>query len=93
MAGGTHVFDMIKRLKENENLKKNNYFKTKRAYTRVSKSINIDSRIATNSEREEMRRRLVEEREGERRRLVLTLILSTALTAIILFLFWKYVWL
>jgi hypothetical protein len=92
MAGGTHAFDMIKRLKENENLKKNNYFKTKGAYTRVSKSINVDFRIATNSEREEIRRRLVEEREGERRRLVLTLILSTALTAIIIFLFFRYVW-
>jgi hypothetical protein len=27
MAGGTHIFDMIKRLKENENLKNKNYFK------------------------------------------------------------------
>ena len=41
MAGGTHVFDMIKRLKQNEDLKKNNYFKAKSAYTRISKTVNV----------------------------------------------------
>ena len=90
MAGGTHVFDMIKRLKENENLKKNNYFKTKRTYKKIAKTINVDFRQASNSEREEIRRVMVKERRGETRRFIITLVLSTALTALILFLFSKF---
>ena len=92
MAGGTHVFDMIKRLKENENLKKNNYFKTKGAYTRISKSINVDYRQATDSEKEEIRRRLVEERKNERRKVILTLTLSAFFTGTLIIFFLKYVW-
>lgn len=30
MAGGTHVFDMIKRLRDNDNLRKNDYFKVRK---------------------------------------------------------------
>jgi predicted RNA polymerase sigma factor len=91
MAGGTHVFDMIKRLKENENLKKNNYFKTRGAYTRISKSINVDYRQATDLERDEIRRRLIEERRNETRKFILTLALSTVFTGILIILFLKYV--
>ncbi|MBI3220744.1 MAG: hypothetical protein HYZ44_14615 [Bacteroidetes bacterium] len=39
MAGGTHAFDMIKRLKENDNLKKLKYFKKTEA-ARAGKSSN-----------------------------------------------------
>ena len=92
MAGGTHVFDMIKRLKENENLKKNNYFKTNGAYTRISKFINVDYRQATDSEKGEIRRRVVEERRNERRKFILTLTLSAFFTGTLIIFFLKYVW-
>jgi hypothetical protein len=91
MAGGTHVFDMIKRLKENENLKKNNYFKTKGTYEKIDKTINVDFRQASTSEREEIRRLMAKERRHETRRFIITLVLSTGLTALILFLFSKFV--
>lgn len=38
MAGGTHIFDMIKRLKENDNLKKKGYFKN-REHSKTSPTI------------------------------------------------------
>ena len=91
MAGGTHAFDMIKRLKENENLKKNNYFKAKGANTRISKSLNVDYRLTTDSEKEEIRRRLVQERRNEIRKFILTLILSTVFTGLLIILFLEYV--
>jgi hypothetical protein len=91
MAGGTHVFDMIKRLKENENLRKNNYFKTKGAYTRTSKSINVDYRQATDSQKEEIRRRVIEERRNETQKFIMTLTLSTFFTGVLIILLLKYV--
>ena len=58
MSGGIQVFDMIKRHKENENLRKNiNYFKTKGTYTRTSKSLNIDYKTATKQELEQIRKK------------------------------------
>jgi hypothetical protein len=40
MAGGTHVFDMIKRLKENDNLRKLKYFKRKKEmYHAIEKNL------------------------------------------------------
>jgi len=64
MSGGLQVFDMIKRHKENENLRKNIiYFKIKGTYTRTAKSINVDYRTATNEEREQIRNRVIDERK------------------------------
>lgn len=91
MAGGTHAFDMIKRLKENENLRKNNYFKAKSAYAKISKAINVEFRSATYSERQEIRRRIIKERRTKKIKAVVALVLSTILTGILLFLFLKFV--
>lgn len=90
MAGGTHVFDMIKRLKENENLKKNNYFKTKSTYTRIAKSINIDHRQATDLERAQIRRRLLNNRREEIRTFIIASVLSMVLMGVTIFLLFKY---
>jgi hypothetical protein len=56
MAGGTHAFDMIKRLKENENLKKLKYFKKTAAKAGKSSNpiiIDADSWINERSIKEE----------------------------------------
>ena len=47
MAGGVSAFDMIKRLKENENLRKKKYFKNKNSYTLKLESVNIDYKTAS----------------------------------------------
>jgi hypothetical protein len=92
MSGGIQAFDMIKRHKDNESLRKNiNYFKTKGTYTRTAKSINIDYRTATKEQRAEIRKRIIEERKTERRKSTLTLILSLLATGILIFLMLKFV--
>lgn len=91
MAGGTHVFDMIKRLKQNEELKKKNYFKAKSAYTRISKTINVEYRQASDLERQQIRRRIIEERRNQKVKVVLTLVISAALTGLLVLLFLKVV--
>ena len=50
MAGGTHAFDMIKRIKENENLKKLKYFKKneKNKPVKSGQPIILDSSSWTN---------------------------------------------
>jgi hypothetical protein len=57
MAGGTHAFDMIKRLKENDNLKKLKYFKKTDAARAVKPSnpivINADSWVNERAIKEE----------------------------------------
>jgi hypothetical protein len=50
MAGGTHAFDMIKRLKENQNLKTLHYFKKQKHLVAKSKEPLL---LDTNSWREE----------------------------------------
>ncbi|MBL7870801.1 MAG: hypothetical protein JNM78_04250 [Cyclobacteriaceae bacterium] len=53
MAGGTHVFDMIKRLKENANLRnKKSFFKNKHAHIVGTTTSNlIDTKIETEEQR------------------------------------------
>ena len=91
MAGGTHVFDMIKRLRNNDSLRKKNYFKTRHAYTRISNSIDIDYRTASESEKKGIRRRLLEERGIEKRKMLLAGVLSIVCPGILIIFFWKYV--
>jgi hypothetical protein len=65
MAGGTSAFDMIKRLKENANLRnKKNYFKKNHTYTETSKSPLVDNIVET----KELRDQIVTMKEGERKR-------------------------
>ena len=92
MAGGTHVFDMIKRLKENENLKKKNYFKkTKELYKRTSRSINVDYRTATTIEElHEIRSKILAERKHEIRKSLMVLIFSILVTVTLILLLLKY---
>ena len=91
MAGGTHVFDMLKRLRDNENLRKKSYFKVKNAFNRTAKSGNIDLRTATKEERDELRKRVIEGQRAEIQRSVKLLIVSITLTVILVALAWKFV--
>ena len=71
---------MIKRLKENENLRKMNYFKAKDNYTKSAGSFNVDHKVATEKVREEIRDRVKADGVRDRKRLVLVLILSVFAT-------------
>ena len=86
MAGGTHAFDMIKRLRENENLRKKGYFKTKDTYTKHSASLNIDYKTATPEQLLEIRKKVREERKRETRRSVIVLVISILGTGVLIFL-------
>ncbi|WP_276371474.1 hypothetical protein [Chryseolinea sp. H1M3-3] len=89
MAGGTHVFDMIKRLKENGNLKKKNYFEIKETYTKASQSINVDYKNATQAEREEIRKKVISEGRAEAKKSLMILMFSVLVTAVLIFLVLK----
>ncbi len=91
MAGGTHVFDMIKRLQENANLRsKRNYFKQKYFYTRTSKSIFVDNNIETEEQREEIKTTIKVERIKEKRKSIIVLTLSILLTVTLILLLLKF---
>ena len=91
MAGGTHVFDMIKRLRENENLRRKSYFKTKNTYAKHSASFNVDYKSATPEQRLEIRNRVREERKREIRRSVIVLVISSLGTGVLIFLVLRWV--
>jgi hypothetical protein len=91
MAGGTHAFDMIKRLRDNENLRKKNYFKTKDTYHRTSNSVNIDYKTATQEERKILRTKIIEEQTRETRNKIIVLIISTIVTVTLVILIIKFV--
>jgi hypothetical protein len=56
MAGGTHVFDMIKRLKQNQELKKLKYFKKQQSSAHASNDrIVIDKNSWTKNDLDELR--------------------------------------
>lgn len=85
MAGGTHVFDMIKRLRDNDNLRKNDYFKkTRELYRKTSTSINLDYRKATDIERQEIRRKVIESRKRETVKASMVLALSLIVTLLLI---------
>jgi hypothetical protein len=66
MSGGTHVFDMIKRLKENDNLRKLKYFKRKKEiYHAVEKNLGITYKSANPAEKELLRTELIKRRSRE----------------------------
>ena len=92
MSGGIQVFDMIKRHKENENLRKNiNYFKTKGTYTRTSKSLNIDYKTATKEELEQIRKKVIDERKKDIIKSTMILIFSILVTGTLVLLLIKFV--
>jgi hypothetical protein len=91
MAGGTHVFDMIKRLRNNENLRKKNYFKTKNTYHRTAASLNIDVRTANYEEREKLRNKIIQSQAREKRTKIKALLVSILLTAILVIAILKFV--
>lgn len=84
MAGGTHVFDMIKRLRDNENLRKKNYFKTRDTYHRTAESINVELVTATKEEQEKIRTKIIEDQNAETKRTIKLLLVSIALILLVL---------
>lgn len=93
MAGGTHIFDMIKRLKENENLRKKSYFKNKGGIAQGTKSNTFTDNTATEEEREVIRSQTRAEEIRERKKSLITLLLSVFITIgliVLLLVFLKY---
>lgn len=84
---GTHAFDMIKRLKENENLRKKKYFKNKNAYTLKLDSINLDYKTASKEQLAEIKKRILKENLAERRKSIRLMIVSVLITLLLLLLF------
>jgi len=77
MAGGTSAFDMIKKLKENANLRnKKNYFKKKHNFAGTSKSILEDNVIETKEHHDEIMKMIKDERTKAIRKSIIILVLS-----------------
>lgn len=84
MAGGTSAFDMIKRLKENENLRKKKYFKNKNSYTLKTDTVNPEYNTASQKQLEEIRKRTLAENLADRKRSIRLLILSVFILLILI---------
>ena len=86
------MFDMIKRLRENDNLRKKDYFKKSReSYRRTSKAINIDYRTATEHERQQIRNAVIKDRNRDAHKSILILVASVIVTGLLILLilsFW-----
>lgn len=82
MAGGTHIFDMIKRLKENENLKKKGYFKSKGSIASSSQQVLQDSTTASPEALAEIRARAIQEQQEATKRSIIILLVSAVLALI-----------
>ncbi len=91
MAGGTSIFDMIKRHKENENLRKKKYFKNKNSYTLKLNSVNLDYKTASKEQLAEIRKRVLEEGKAERQKSIRILILSILIVIILIPIFLYFV--
>jgi hypothetical protein len=94
MSGGIQIFDMIKRHKENESLRKNikyKYFKAKGTYIRAAGSLNIDYRTATKEELQEIRTKIAEYRRMDRIKSVLAIAMSFLVTGTLIFLLLEFV--
>ena len=91
MAGGVSAFDMIKRLKENENLRKKKYFKNKNSYTLKLESVNIDYKTASKEQLAEIRKRVLEEGKAERKKSIRLLIVSLLIVIILIPIFLYFV--
>ena len=83
MAGGTHVFDMIKKLRENKSLKEKNYFKTKNTPTKKSDSIDSNYKSATVEDREKIKNEILKENEKTSRHSIEVLIISVLVTFVL----------
>lgn len=80
MAGGTHAFDMIKRLRENENLRKLNYFKTGKRYSASGRGTTLpDEHALTTGEADALRRSIRRDQRTQTRRQLFVLLLSVVL--------------
>lgn len=91
MAGGTSIFDMIKRHKKNENLRKKKYFKNKNSYTLKLDSVNLDYKTASKEQLAEIRKRVLEERKAEQQKSIRILILSVLIVVILIPIFLYFV--
>lgn len=83
MAGGTHVFDMIKKLRENRALKEKGYFKTKNASVKKSDSLDIHYNSASPEDRAKIKAEVLRENETARKRAIKVFLLSFIVTVIL----------
>lgn len=91
MAGGTHGFDMIKKLRENENLRKRrNYFKAKERYQLIERDLKIDYKTANSDQRQLLRRELVKRQQHERIAAIITLFVLGVVAIMIIIIVWMY---
>jgi CYTH domain-containing protein len=90
MAGGTHAFDMIKTLKNNENLKRLSYFKARQTIVKTLKEKSIDIRTATKEDMMQIRNQIIEERRKEIKKSIIALTISLLIVAALLTLIIKY---
>lgn len=84
MAGGTHGFDMIKRLKENENLRKLGYFKSGKRYLASGGTTSADVRTLTKEERKRLIRSIKQDQRHDTLRRIFILGVLILLCGVIL---------
>lgn len=90
MAGGTHALDMIKTLKNNQNLKRLNYFKAKKTFTKALKEKNIDFQTASKEDLLLIRNQIIEGQKKAIRKSVIELTISLLIALTALTLIFKY---
>lgn len=84
MAGGTHVFDMIKQLRNNEARRKKSYFKSD---VLTAKGEQIDDVSASPETLEAIRNRAMNETKREAKKSMLVLLISALLALVLVITF------
>lgn len=83
MAGGTHAFDMIKRMQQNEKIRKLPYFKRKHGYPAVENNLGVRWNAPSPQEEELLQRELLQRNFWEARLKLFTLLGLAALAVIV----------
>lgn len=81
---GTHVFDMIKRIKENQALKNKSYFKSS-SNGKANQHEHLEDRvIASEADRKKIRDLAIEESKKERRKAILISLVCLVIALILI---------
>lgn len=90
MAGGTHAFDMIKRMKQNEKLRKLPYFKRKQEYRAIEENLGIHYKTATPEEKELLRNELHKRYRQENKLAIITFLALFGFSIVVVVLILKF---
>lgn len=90
MAGGMHIIDMIKQLRNNEALRKKNYFKKQDVTSKSNEELIDHAPSLSEEERNQLISKIRIRAKEEKVRRIKTLFISLTIVLILAFVFFKF---